>query len=110
MVKLLQNRRRPQKISVTANKTLALTDAGTLQQVSSTSARTITSSNTSVAFPVGTEIEILRYNTGNVTVAAAAGVTIRSAGSKLSIGIRYAVVAPLKKLGTNEWLLTGYLS
>lgn len=97
-------------VSVTANKTLALSDNGTLQQVNSTSARTVTvPTNASVAFPVGAEIEILRYNTGTVTISAASGVTIRSADNKLAIGIRYAVAA-LKKLGTNEWLLTGYLS
>ena len=62
-------------VPVTANKTLDLTDAQTLQQVDSTASRTITvPTHASVEFPVGTEMEIVRWNTGAVTISPASGV------------------------------------
>ena len=94
-------------VSVTVSKTLSLSDAGTLQQVNSTSARTVTiPTNTSVAFPTGTEIEILRYGSGAVTLAAASGVTITCSETARTIADRYTSVV-LKKLSTNTWLLQG---
>lgn len=97
-------------VSVLSSKTLGLSDAGTMQQVSSSSARTITiPANASVAFPVGTEIEIVRYGTGSVTVTAAGGVTLVSANSLVSLSSQYACAA-LKKLTADTWLLTGALS
>ena len=94
-------------VSVTVSKTLSLSDAGTLQQVNSTSARTVTiPTNTSVAFPTGTEIEILRYGSGAVTIAAASGVTITCSETARTIADRYTSVV-LKKLSTNTWLLQG---
>lgn len=94
-------------VEVTASKTLALTDAGKFQQINSSSAVTITiPASASVAFPTGTEIELCRYGSGSVTVAAASGVTIVSAGSSKAIAERYGC-ACLKKLGTNTWLLAG---
>lgn len=96
-------------ISVTANRTLALTDAGCFFNVNSTSAITITIPlDSSVAFPTGTEIEFCQYNTGTVTFAKASGVTIRSAGGAVMIAERYGCVT-LKKLGANNWLLAGML-
>ena len=94
-------------VSVTVSKTLRLSDAGTLQQVNSTSARTVTiPTNTSVAFPTGTEIEILRYGSGAVTIAAASGVTITCSETARTIADRYTSVV-LKKVGTNAWVLQG---
>ena len=94
-------------VNVTSSKTLALTDAGTFQKVNSSSAVTVTiPTNASVAFPTGTEIELCRYGSGSVTVAAASGVTIYSVGSYKSIADRYGC-ACLKKLDTNVWLLAG---
>lgn len=94
-------------VSVTVSKTLSLSDAGTLQQVNSTSARTVTiPTNASVAFPTGTEIEILRYGSGAVTLAAASGVTIYCSETARTIADRYTSVV-LKKLSTNTWLLQG---
>lgn len=99
-------------VSVTSNKTLSLTDAGTLQQASASSPASITitvPTNASVAFPVGTEIEIVRYGTGDVTIAPATGVTISSVNSIKRISDQYATVG-LKKMTTNVWLLTGSLA
>ena len=98
-------------IEVTANKTLTATDAGTFQQVNSSSAITITiPDNTgSTIFPANTEIEFARWNTGTVTFAGDTGVTICSVGSKLSIADRYGCVLLRRGQGDNTWLLAGDL-
>ena len=97
-------------VSKTASFTLALTDAGRFIGVNSWSDVTATiPTNASVAFPVGTEVEIAQLGAGAVTIAGASGVTIDSLDSMLSIAGQYATVC-LKKIGTNEWLLAGALS
>lgn len=94
-------------VSVTASKTLALAEAGCLIQVNSSSALTITvPANASVAFPVGTEIEIMRYGSGAVTIAAASGVTIYCSETARTIADQYTS-AVLKKVAANTWVLQG---
>lgn len=95
--------------TITANATLVLTDAGKFIKINSTSAVTVTIPlNSSVALPVGTEIEFCRYGTGTVTFAGATGVTIVSLDSSKTISDQYCTAA-LKKLDADEWLLTGSL-
>ena len=95
-------------VDVSASKTLALTDAGTFQRV--TAAATITiPANASVAFPVGTEIEVCRYGSGAVQIANALGVTIYSANNLKSIAMQYATIG-LKQVETDIWLLSGSLA
>lgn len=90
--------------------TLVLADAGKLIKMTKSSASNLTvPPNSSVAFPTGTEIEILEYGAGQVTIVAGSGVTLRSAGSALKIAAQYASVS-LKKLGTDEWAVVGYLT
>ena len=97
--------------TVTANATLQLTDAGKLLLCQSGSAITITvPTHASVAFPSGTELEILQYSTGAVTISPASGVSLLSfegSGARKLAG-QYAVVS-LKKLADNSWLLAGML-
>lgn len=96
-------------VSVTASKTLALSDSGSFQWCTNSSDITITIPHSnSVNFPVKTEIEIGRLGTGNVTFAGAAGVTIVSANSLKSI-VPQNASAGLKKLDTNTWFLSGSL-
>jgi hypothetical protein len=64
--------------------------------------------NSSVAFPVGSWVEIDRMGVGTVTIAATGGVTIRTAASALTVRAQYAT-AMLRKIGTDEWLLVGDL-
>ena len=93
----------------TASATLALADEGKFTYVNSTSALTMTiPANATVAFPIGTEMEFCRYNTGTVTFAAASGATLLSVDSVKTIGNRYGCVA-LKKILVNTWLLSGDL-
>ena len=96
-----------ERLAFASSKTVTLSDAGTLQQVNGTSAVTVTiPTNASVAFPIGTEIEILRNGTGDVTIAAASGVTITCSETARTIADQYTSVV-LKKLGADSWLLQG---
>jgi hypothetical protein len=89
---------------VTANYTLALSDASKVVAMNSTSARTVTvPTNASVAFPIGTVVNVYRVNTGAVNVVGASGVTVRNAGA---IADLFGEVS-LRKRGTDEWVLAG---
>lgn len=95
-------------VTVSASKTFALVDAGTFQNVTAAATLTIPA-HASVAFPVGTEIEVCRYGTGAVTIGNALGVTIRSLNSLKSVSDQYATIG-LKQIDTDIWLLTGSLA
>jgi hypothetical protein len=94
----------------TADYTLVLADAGkSVEQNLGTATVVTVPTNASVAFPVGTIVEVLRYGAGAVAIAAAGGVTIRSRGGLLSIGNQYGAVS-LRKRATDEWVLVGDLA
>jgi hypothetical protein len=85
--------------------TLALADANKMVTLSNGSAITLTVPlNSSIAFPIGTRIDIAQFGAGQVSISSSA--TIRSEGSKLKLRGQYAV-ATLWKKGTDEWLLAG---
>lgn len=65
-------------------------------------------SNTTASLPVDTEIEIVRYGAGEVTISPASGVTLYSKDNARSIASQYGAVS-LKKMGTNEWWMVGDL-
>lgn len=90
--------------------TLVLTDANDCVTLSNAAAITLTvPPNSSVAFPVGTRIDLIQLGAGQVTVAAGAGVTVnRCATFTLKLLEQYAE-ASLKKTATNTWVLTGVL-
>jgi hypothetical protein len=93
----------------TANYTLVLEDRGKVIEVNSASNLTITvPTNTNVAFATGATVVVTRRGSGDVTIAGASGVTLRSEDNKLKIGKQYAAVA-LIKIGTDEWLVAGNL-
>lgn len=91
-------------IPVSGNKTLALTDEYTYQRVTAASIITIPT-NTTVAIPIGAEIDFFQSGSGIITFAAAGGVTVNSYGDTLVTDGKGAA-ATLKKVGTNEWDLT----
>lgn len=64
--------------------------------------------NSSIAFPIGSEIDVFRLGLGSVTFTASAGVTILSKNDNKSIAARYSGVS-LFKIDTNTWLLVGDL-
>jgi hypothetical protein len=87
--------------------TLALADASSkLVELSNTSSITVTVPvNSSVAFPVGSQIVLLQTNTGQVTVVGAGGVTI-NANPGLKLRAQWSS-ATLIKRDTNTWVLIG---
>jgi hypothetical protein len=91
----------------TANYTLALADVAKVVAVNSSSNLTLTVPlNSSVAFPLGTVVNVYRAGTGTVTIAGASGVTVRNAGA---ISDQFGEVS-LRKRGTDEWVLSGDVS
>ncbi|HEV7283658.1 MAG TPA: hypothetical protein VGN75_02295, partial [Kaistia sp.] len=90
--------------------TLVLGDKGKVVEMNNASANTLTvPPNSSVAFPIGTWIDLRQLGAGQTTVAPGAGVTIRSNGSKLKLTGQYAG-ATLTKRATDEWVIDGNLS
>lgn len=89
--------------------TLVIGDAGQIVTLSNASAITMTvPTNASVAFAIGTRIDLIQIGAGQVTTAAAGGVTINSTpGLKLSA--QYSG-ATLLKTATDTWILAGDLS
>ena len=91
----------------TDSYTLVLADAGKLVEMNKSTACTLTvPPNSSVAFPVGTEIEIKQLGAGQVTIVAGSGVTLRNADTALKIEKQYCS-ASLKKRATDEWYVDG---
>lgn len=98
----------PRRI-VTASETLTLVDSCAAVDVASASAVVITvPPASSVAWLDFTTIQLLRKGTGTLTVAAGAGVTIRTPASdgKLAAKSQYSLME-LQRLGLDEWLLVG---
>ncbi len=90
--------------------TLALTDADSYVRLTGGTAVTVTvPPNSSVAFNIGTEIDVIWAGVGQPTFAEGAGVTINSKDSNLAISAQYGA-ATLKKVATNEWDLIGDLA
>lgn len=90
--------------------TLAIGDISEVVEMNNASANTLTvPPNSSVAFPVGTRIDVVQYGAGQTTIAAGAGVTIRSKDSNLKLTGQYSGVT-LYKRGTDEWVVIGDLT
>lgn len=97
-------------IAKTASYTLSsLTERDSLIEVSSASATTITiPTNASVAYPIGTSLDILQTSTGQVTIAGAGGVTV-NATPGLKLRTQWSS-ATLFKRAENTWVVMGDLS
>jgi hypothetical protein len=65
--------------------------------------------NSSVAYGIGTQINIMQLGVGTVTITAGAGVTLRSDGNKLKTNAQYAV-ATCCKIATDTWVVVGNLN
>lgn len=90
----------------TVSYTLVLADAGKVVEMNVASANTATvPPNSSVAFPVGTLIEVCQYGAGLTTVVAGAGVTFVSALASYVVAARYGSLS-LRKRATNEWVVS----
>jgi hypothetical protein len=89
--------------------TLVLADDGKIVEMNNGSGVTLTVPlNSSVPFPIGTQITILQTGAGQTTVAGAVGVTVNATpGLKLRAQWSAGV---LVKRGTDSWVLIGDLS
>jgi len=90
--------------------TLTLADANKFLTLDSGSANVTTvPPNSSVAFPIGTRIEITQKGAGQSQVVAGSGVTLRAAGGASKLVAQYSQ-ATLLKITTNEWYLFGSIT
>lgn len=90
--------------------TAVLGDDGKLVTCDNASAITFTVPlNSSVAFGIGTQINIMQLGAGQVTISPTGGVTIRSNGTKLKINGQYAV-GTIVKIATDTWVAVGNLA
>jgi hypothetical protein len=97
--------------------TLILADAGKVIEMNSGSAENVTippdSGGGAVAFPIGTQIVIVRLGAGAVTIVEGSGgtggnVTTRSDDDKAKIKSQYSSCVLIKH-ETNEWYILGNL-
>jgi len=94
----------------TASYTLVLSDAGKAVQMTVASANNLTvPPNSSVAFPVGTQILVIQQGAGQTTIVAGAGVTLYSKDSNLKLSAQWCA-ATLIKANTDTWIIAGDLS
>ena len=91
------------------NYTLVLADKNKIVEMNVGSSNNLTVPlNSSVEFPVGSQINILQVGVGQTTIVATAGVTINSTpGLKMRAQFSYAT---LIKRATNTWVLVGDIS
>jgi len=88
--------------------TLALSDDGGIVELSNSSAITLTIPlNSSVAFPIGAQIQIVQTGGGQVTVSPTSGVTLNyTPGAKTRAQWSFATLIK-RSGGTDNWLLVG---
>ena len=93
----------------TASYTLVLADKNKIVEMSVATANTLTvPPNSSVAYAVGSQINILQTGAGQTTVTAGVGVTVNAApGLKMRTQWSYAT---LVKRATDTWVLVGDIS
>ena len=89
--------------------TLVLGDASKLVTLTNAGAITLTiPPNSSVAFPVGTKVDLAQLGAGQVTVAEGSGVTVNSTPT-LKLRAQYSAATCIKT-ATDTWLLVGDLA
>lgn len=92
-----------------ASYTLVIGDNGELVEISNASANTLTVPlNSSVPFPIGSQITLLQTGAGQTTITPAGGVTI-NATPGLKLRAQWSS-ATLIKRGTDTWVAIGDLS
>jgi hypothetical protein len=90
-----------------ASYTLVLGDAGKMVEMNSASANTLTiPPNSSVAFPIGTQVGVRQVSAGVTTVAVSGSATVVSRASLVALAGAWAE-AMLTKRATDQWVLSG---
>lgn len=89
--------------------TLELLDAGKIIKCSSASAFTVTiPTEATVPFAIGQKIDLIQYGTGQITVVADTGVTLKATPTS-KLRTQNSIVACVK-IGADEWILAGDLA
>ena len=105
----VKNRTTPRIVSGTSD-TLVLADEGKRIETTNGSATTITvPENASVAFPVGTQIDLMQIGAGQVTVVGASGAVVINGTPGLKLRSQWSAATLIKRF-TNTWVLVGDLS
>ena len=65
--------------------------------------------NSSVPYPIGTEISVIQIGAGTTVITGSSGVTVNSYLGYKTIGAQYGVASVVKR-GTDSWYLFGNLS
>ena len=104
----------PAIISVTASRSLALTDAGDILEINTAGGAVVVTipTNATVAFPIGTIINLSLIDiTAAATVTAAGGVTLNGvvAGSGIITATAFNGITLYKK-ATDEWVVQGAIA
>lgn len=87
----------------TADYTLALTDVNKVVNMNKSGAGTVTvPTNASVAFPIGSVVNVYNQSSDDVDIMGDSGVTVRNAGTLAQYG-----EVSLRKRATDEWVLAG---
>ena len=99
------------QIGVSADKTtdytLAAVDNGTVVTMNSATNQTISIPlDATVPWATGTQITILRYGAGELTIAGVVGVTLQAAGAAFRLRAQYSGATLIKRT-TNTWTLIG---
>jgi len=93
----------------TTSYTPVLSDEGNVIEMDSASANSVTiPPNSSVAFTIGSSIDVFQKGTGQTTIVAGAGVTVLNTPG-LKFRDRYSM-ATLIKRDTNTWIVSGDLT
>ncbi|MBD3748497.1 MAG: hypothetical protein IE931_03280 [Sphingobacteriales bacterium] len=94
----------------TASYTLVLADNNKVVETNVATANNLTiPANSSVPFPVGTQIIVHQLGAGQTTFVAGSGVTIRQRQGFTKTAGKYALCSLIKR-ATDEWLLGGDLA
>jgi hypothetical protein len=98
------------QVSLASNITTALVDSGKHYYSTNSSNSTLTvANNSTVSWPVGTSFIVVNRGTGNVTVAAATGVSLYLAGNSTAANrvLTTYGLATCLNLAANVWMISG---
>jgi hypothetical protein len=98
------------QVSLASNITTALVDSGKHYYSTNSSNSTLTvADNSAVSWPVGTSFIVVNRGTGNVTVAAASGVSLYLAGNSTAANrvLTTYGLATCLNLAANVWMISG---
>jgi hypothetical protein len=94
----------------TGDYTLQLSDKGGMVEIATGASASITvPTDLSVSFPVGSQVLVVRGESGPVSITGDMGVTLRSPQGYLNLSYQYSI-AELYKTDTDVWTISGDLS